>query len=241
MADSPLTKCCVRCKAVRDRSAFSPSKQTKDGLKPYCKRCCAQHESARRQGSAGDEIRAKERSRREANPEHRLAVERRAAERRRQKPGYHERHRAETTARLEAAYKASGPVVVCVVCAVRFCNLFGRQSHRETCSTQCSRELARRCRWRKNAKRRALIKGAKAERVDVFAVFERDGWRCHLCGGLTIKAKRGSHHPKAPELDHVVPLSKGGEHSYRNTACAHRACNIAKSDRIVGQPSLLAA
>jgi 5-methylcytosine-specific restriction endonuclease McrA len=72
-------------------------------------------------------------------------------------------------------------------------------------------------------------------------VFARDGWLCHICGGRTDKARRGTYHPNAPELDHIVPLAKGGAHSYANTACAHRKCNAAKSDTIMGQPSLLAA
>ena len=43
--------------------------------------------------------------------------------------------------------------------------------------------------------------------------------------------KRGSYDDDAPELEHVVALSKGGEHSYRNCRCACRACNIIKGDR----------
>lgn len=111
------------------------------------------------------------------------------------------------------------------------------------CSSRCAklspayREAKRAARLARKIRQRA----ARVETVLPLKVFERDGWRCHLCGGLTIKAKRGSYHNKAPELDHIVPLSKGGDHSYRNTACAHRVCNIAKSDRVVGQPSLLSA
>lgn len=89
------------------------------------------------------------------------------------------------------------------------------------------------------ARRRAALR--QGERVDPIRVFERDGWRCHLCGKQTLKAKRGTYHDRAPELDHVVPLSKGGQHTYANTACACRKCNIEKSDKIIGQPSLLAA
>lgn len=125
----------------------------------------------------------------------------------------------------------------CKGCGETFTPAYGR-AQSAYCTSSCAKRTLRRI---GKAARKARIRKATVEPVDPIRVFERDGWRCHLCGGLTIKAKRGSHHPKAPELDHVVPLSKGGEHSYRNTACAHRACNIAKSDRIVGQPSLLAA
>jgi 5-methylcytosine-specific restriction endonuclease McrA len=32
-----------------------------------------------------------------------------------------------------------------------------------------------------------------------------------------------------------MPLSKGGEHSYRNTACSCRECNLKKGDKAFGQ------
>ena len=113
--------------------------------------------------------------------------------------------------------------------------------------TYCSSDCADRSEASREAKRTARLKGkarkraATVESVNPTRVFERDGWLCHLCGGKTDRAKRGTYHPKAPELDHIVPLAKGGAHSYANTACAHRKCNAAKSDKIMGQPSLLAA
>lgn len=105
----------------------------------------------------------------------------------------------------------------------------------------CSKANAASQKRTRRSMERAQVKAAKVEHVDPFKVFDRDGWRCHLCGCKTPKDKRGTYHPKAPELDHIVPLSKGGEHSYRNTACACRQCNASKSDKILGQPSLLAA
>lgn len=111
------------------------------------------------------------------------------------------------------------------------------------CSPACYRksDVRRDAKRMARVARKARMRCVQVEAVDPIKVFERDGWRCHLCGGKTIRARRGTYHPKAPELDHIVPLAKGGEHSYRNTACAHRSCNIAKSDDIVGQPSLLPA
>ena len=93
---------------------------------------------------------------------------------------------------------------------------------------------------RAKAWRRAIERGAKAERFDPFEIFERDGWRCHLCGCKTPKRLRGSYEPNAPELDHVVPLAAGGDHSRRNTACACRRCNGAKADKPLGQLRLVA-
>jgi 5-methylcytosine-specific restriction endonuclease McrA len=34
-------------------------------------------------------------------------------------------------------------------------------------------------------------------------------------------------------LDHVVPLSRGGEHSYANVQVAHPFCNLSKGPRLI--------
>lgn len=88
-----------------------------------------------------------------------------------------------------------------------------------------------------HARRRVARKTGEA--VDPIKVFERDGWKCHLCLRMTLPGQRGSYHPRAPELDHIVPLAKGGSHTYANAACSCRKCNRLKRDRVAGQPSLL--
>lgn len=88
-------------------------------------------------------------------------------------------------------------------------------------------------------KRKAAQRAVQVESVNPFRVFDRDGWRCKLCGVKTPKGKRGTYESNAPELDHIIPLSKGGDHSYLNTQCTCRACNSAKSDKPMGQMLLV--
>jgi len=102
----------------------------------------------------------------------------------------------------------------------------------EHCSLFCSK---RHCSRAARKKRKWVERAASVEAVNPFKVFERDGWRCQCCRMSTPRERRGTYHPRAPELDHIVPLSKGGEHSYRNTQLLCRACNAKKSDRDEGQ------
>ena len=51
------------------------------------------------------------------------------------------------------------------------------------------------------------------------AVFARDGGRCVYCGGV------------ATSLDHVVPRSRGGPHTWENVVSACGRCNHVKADR----------
>lgn len=45
--------------------------------------------------------------------------------------------------------------------------------------------------------------------------------RCHIC---KKKVRDADLH-----FDHVIPLSKGGEHSELNVAVAHGRCNVRKN------------
>lgn len=76
----------------------------------------------------------------------------------------------------------------------------------------------------KNAKRRARLKGARVENVSRAIVYERDGGLCGICSQSIAQ--------KDFTLDHIIPLSRGGEHSYRNVQAAHRRCNSSKGSRV---------
>jgi 5-methylcytosine-specific restriction endonuclease McrA len=54
-------------------------------------------------------------------------------------------------------------------------------------------------------------------------VLRRDGRACAYC------AKR------ADTIDHVVPRSRGGAHSWENCVAACRACNSLKADRLLSE------
>jgi 5-methylcytosine-specific restriction endonuclease McrA len=63
-------------------------------------------------------------------------------------------------------------------------------------------------------------------------IFERDGYRCQLCR----KKTRGKHPtPTSPTLDHIIPVSLGGEHSYRNVQTACLLCNTRKGNRAANE------
>lgn len=80
-------------------------------------------------------------------------------------------------------------------------------------------------------KRRALKRLLPAENVISRTVFERDGWMCGICSG-PVDASLAWPDPYSPSLDHVVPLARGGHHTYQNTQLAHLRCNVSKGDRV---------
>jgi 5-methylcytosine-specific restriction endonuclease McrA len=64
-------------------------------------------------------------------------------------------------------------------------------------------------------------------------VIARVGRRCHLCKKLA-RLDVNHLHPLAAEVDHLIPISKGGGNVWDNVAIAHRACNVKKSNKAAG-------
>lgn len=71
--------------------------------------------------------------------------------------------------------------------------------------------------------RKARIQGAeRVEKIDREYIIARDSGICHLCG------KKPPRH--LIELDHLVPLSKGGNHTADNLRVSCRRCNRVRND-----------
>lgn len=117
---------------------------------------------------------------------------------------------------------------ICKECGKEFILDYGDK--RSTfCSKKCSGKHSRRGKNKNRKKARKY--GVKYEPVNPISVFERDGWHCQICGKKTPKKHRGTLYSNAPELDHRVPISKGGHHLYTNVQCACRQCNCKKSNK----------
>ncbi|RQM94427.1 hypothetical protein COR53_07845 [Staphylococcus pettenkoferi] len=66
--------------------------------------------------------------------------------------------------------------------------------------------------------------------IDIYKLIERDGGRCYLCGD-DVLFSYNFNHPKYPTIEHVVPISKGGTHSWDNVMVACRDCNTRKKTK----------
>lgn len=58
------------------------------------------------------------------------------------------------------------------------------------------------------------------------AVIARDKGVCAYCGG------------SGNEMDHVIPRSRGGEHTWENVVCSCRSCNSRKADRLLSETTM---
>ncbi len=106
----------------------------------------------------------------------------------------------------------------------------------KTCLRKRGRNTTRRLR---KHRQRAARFGVAYEPINVMRLFDRDGWRCQVCGVKTPKAKRGTFDVNAPEMDHRIPMAMGGGHVWDNVQTCCRSCNINKgAHTVVGQMQL---
>lgn len=75
---------------------------------------------------------------------------------------------------------------------------------------------------RYKARKRGAPRYERIRRIDVF---EADGFRCYLCKKVFEASDL--------QVDHIVPVSRGGTHTRDNvaTACGH--CNASKGAKLL--------
>lgn len=80
-------------------------------------------------------------------------------------------------------------------------------------------------------KRRAQKVTTSVENLVPLDIYQRDIWLCGLCS-TPVDPDVSWPDPYSASLDHVLPLSKGGSHTYENVQLAHLTCNVSKGNRI---------
>lgn len=122
----------------------------------------------------------------------------------------------------------------CVVCGVLFATPYTVMTCGEGCAEVKRRDDRREAKHRRRARQRNAFVAPVFRRK----IFERDRWRCHICGKTTRRSAVVPH-PLAPTLDHLIPLADGGTHEPANVRTAHFSCNSLKNCRGGGEQLML--
>ena len=195
-----------------------------------CKRCGAvttrswvaiRHGNCRCSHCYHEDLQKQEETRAEAKAEQRRAL---AEERERIKAQREAEREAERLAKEQAKMHK------CPVCG----ELTTRPKY---CSDDCARKAINALH---DHRRRIRISDAIVDTdISLKGLYNRDAGICWICGkecdysdytvvnGVFIAGNL------YPSIDHVLPLSKGGEHSWDNIKLAHRICNTKKSDKVI--------
>lgn len=117
---------------------------------------------------------------------------------------------------------------VCTVCGEVYTAHYPTSKY---CSTKCARRV--------HKKRRKYKDIMIDNDITLEALARRDNNVCQICGGAvdwddkkTINGTVicGNNYPS---IDHIMPISKGGLHSWDNIQLAHRICNTLKNDKVI--------
>jgi 5-methylcytosine-specific restriction endonuclease McrA len=134
----------------------------------------------------------------------------------------------------EALRKSKERYFTCVECGTRFI------SSREQmyCDIRCMHKAQDR---KKDVRKRSRIitNGEVDWSISISKLIKRDNNTCHICNSKCdrndfVMDNRGSFITgrKYPSVDHVIPVSKGGTHTWNNVKLAHCYCNAVKSDNV---------
>ena len=119
------------------------------------------------------------------------------------------------------------------------CEICGEMTDRKKfCSDQCANKAANR--QKEISRRHKLRENGKVDySVTLEKLVKRDRNICHICGGkcdmndcITVGGTfiAGDNYPS---IDHLMPVARGGVHSWDNVKLAHRICNTKKAARRV--------
>ena len=142
---------------------------------------------------------------------------------------------------INKKYSDEEMIVICENCGKEF-----RKSHydrdRKYCSRDCfydaigiDKKEKSNLKQRKSdyhMRKRAKRFNVKVEEITPIEIFKRDNWACQICG-KKVKKDKYYPDPMSPSIDHIIPLSKGGDHIKKNVQLTHLRCNIKKQDKVM--------
>jgi predicted restriction endonuclease len=141
---------------------------------------------------------------------------------------------------LEIVRKKPPVKLKCINCE-SFYFASGDVKNRKYCSTECSKEYAK----KEREEKKAAKKEQEINSVELKSSFrpatkpkggllilDRDGFRCALCGKSSYEDFAELH------VDHIMPYSKGGRDDAYNLITLCKQCNLEKSDFLLEEKNI---
>ena len=125
---------------------------------------------------------------------------------------------------------------ICKECGIIFNATHGRQKY---CTTECANKRDNRMKELKR-KKRLEKNGAINWDITLDKLIKRDCNKCHICGDKCNnndyeidKSNNFIVGKDYPSIDHIIPISKGGTHTWDNVKLAHHYCNSIKNNSTI--------
>lgn len=213
-------KKCGKCKLEKAFSEFHKNRRAKGGLKSQCKLCVKQYKQANK-----ERIAEYKKAYREANKEHiaeyHKAWQKANPERKAEyDQAYREANKEREAARVKAWQKANPERVA------EYQKAWYQANKERKAELTKARRKANPDKFRAyDQARRALERNALVDKdISVTGLRQIYDDLCFYCLEPLDFITPGAVH-----VDHIIPLSKGGEHSWDNVCLACSTCNLTKN------------
>lgn len=79
--------------------------------------------------------------------------------------------------------------------------------------------------------RRAIAAGASVvdRSITISKLLEKDGYVCGICNLPILKDVK--NHSDKPSIDHIIPIKRGGQHTWENVRAVHCGCNNSRKNQ----------
>lgn len=105
------------------------------------------------------------------------------------------------------------------------------KNNSQYCSQECGKRYMNR--RKETIRRKRIARNGKVDwDISIERLLKRDGHVCYLCGEH-VDTKVDTNLGTYPSIDHVIPVAKGGTHTWDNVKIAHRQCNSLKRDEVL--------
>ena len=106
-------------------------------------------------------------------------------------------------------------------------------AERRTTAVRQGRSGSRHAQYAGIARARKLRRAQTWDGITDAEIMERDGWRCQIpgCKRRPIQKDLKYPHLRSKSIDHIIPLSLGGDDTAVNKRAAHLGCNMGRSNK----------
>lgn len=141
-----------------------------------------------------------------------------------------QRRQKEERQKIKQQQKAERLTRKCVVCGREFVAI---QTNQKTCCSECQKK------WQHRKFKKRLKGKIVDDDITLEALYKKDLGVCYLCGckcdweDKTVVEGNMIIGSTYPTVEHVVPLSKGGLHEWKNIRLSCFKCNTIKRDKML--------
>lgn len=199
-------KQCSKCKEIKPIESFCKKKDGKGGINSICKKCISRYCKLYLKNNS-EKVSEYQKRYYKNNKEKVLERER---ERRDDNPEYLKEYYKKNISNFQRYREINADII-------KEKHKRYRQNNQQQMKTN-------------NHNRRAMEQNAIREKFDFAKIYEDHNWICGICG-KNINKNLKYPHLKSVSLDHIVPLSSGGNHIESNIQPAHFICNSKKGNR----------